>query len=34
MLNHKLFTPNQKIIRKTQLQMGGKHQTGYLPNED
>ena len=23
-------TPNQKITRKTQVQMGGQYQTGYL----
>jgi len=28
-----LETSNQKITRKTQVQIGG-HQTGYLPNED
>ena len=27
-------TPDQKITKKTQVQMGGQHQTGHLPNED
>jgi len=27
-------TPNQKITRKAQVQLGGQHQTGYLPNEN
>jgi len=26
-------SPDQKITRKTQVQMGGKRQTGHLPNE-
>jgi hypothetical protein len=29
-----LETPDQKITRKTQVQMGGHHQRGHLPNED
>jgi len=27
-------TSNQTITRKTQVQMGGWHHTGHLPNED
>jgi hypothetical protein len=28
------WKPLKKITRKTQVQMGGSHQTGYLSNED
>jgi hypothetical protein len=29
----KIESSNQKITRKTQVEMGGQRQTGYLPNE-